>query len=94
MPLATEPEWDFKESCMWFEVPYGAGRILCRIDGRCFMDSLGPKSTSPMACRQAFQSAKSRIHASALVQVEAGHLDSLPKMVRKFVWLTEKQFLS
>jgi hypothetical protein len=94
MSLTTEPEWDFKEPCMWFEVPHKAGRILCRIDGRCFMESLGAKSTSPMACRLAFESAKRRIHASALLQVEAGHLDSLPKMIGRFVWLTENHFVS
>ena len=94
MPPMTDPDWDFKESCMWFEVPYNAGRVLCRIDGRCFMNSLGATSTSPMACRVAFVKLKPRIHAVALTQVEAGRLDSLPSLVREFVWLTDNDFAS
>jgi hypothetical protein len=94
MPLTAEPDWDLEQSCMWFEIPLKTGSVLCRIDGRCFMNSLGATSTSPMACRVAFVKFKPRIHAVALTQVEAGHLDSLPNMLRRFVWLTEKQFAS
>src|SRR5216684_2610140 len=46
MPLATGPLWDIKESCLWFEIAYKSGRILCRIDALCFMNSLEAKSLS------------------------------------------------
>jgi hypothetical protein len=92
MTLATEPGWDLKESCLWFEIPCKAGLVLCRIDSLCFMNSLGARSPAEIACRGAFRAAKSRIHALALTQAEAGHLDSLPGMLRKFVWLTDKDF--
>ena len=92
MPLATGPLWDTKESCLWFEIAYKSGRVLCRIDALCFMNSLGAKSPSGAACRAAFDEARPRIHALALTQAEAGHLNSRLNVGRKFVWLTEKDF--
>jgi hypothetical protein len=92
MPLLPEPGWDLKESCLWFEIAYKAGFVLCRIDALCFMNSLGAKSSSESACRAAFNRARPRIHALALTQTEAGHLKSLPGMLRRFVWLTDKDF--
>jgi hypothetical protein len=92
MPLAMHPEWNVYDSCLWFETPYKAGHVLCRIDAQCFIKSLGAKSASGIACRAAFDAAKPRIHARALTQVESGRLDFLPKMVRRFVWLTDKDF--
>jgi Protein of unknown function (DUF1488) len=92
MPLATGPLWDIKESCLWFEIAYKSGRVLCRIDALCFMNSLGAKSPSGAACRAAFDEARPRIHALALTQAEAGHLNSRLNVGRKFVWLTEKDF--
>jgi hypothetical protein len=92
MPLTTEPNWDSQQSCVWFEIPYKTGSVLCRIDSGCFMKSLGAKSSSETACRMAFGVARSRIYARALAQIEAGHLNELPNMVRKFVWLTDNSF--
>ena len=92
MPLATGPLWDIKESCLWFEIAYESGLVLCRIDALCFIKSLGAKSASGIACRAAFEAAKPHIHAQALTQVEAGRLNFLPKMNRRFVWLTDKDF--
>jgi hypothetical protein len=89
---ATVPLWDIKESCLWFEIAYKAGRVLCRIDALCFMNSLGVKSPSGTACRAAFEAAKPRIHGLALTQAEAGHLNPHPSKLRRFVWLTDKDF--
>jgi hypothetical protein len=87
------PSWDTAESCMWFEVAYKAHTVLCRIDARCFRNSLGATSVSEGACRVALRSQWRRIHVIALRQAEAGHLDSHPKQQRRFVWLTEKDFV-
>jgi hypothetical protein len=92
MPLAMQPEWNFNDSCLWFETPYKTGHVLCRIDALCFIKSLGAKSASGISCRAAFEAAKPHIHAQALTQVEAGRLNFLPKMNRRFVWLTDKDF--
>ena len=88
------PEWDLKDSCLWFEIALKAGPVLCRIDAQCFMNSLGATSPSGAACRTAFVAARPRILALALAQAEAGHLSSRPSMRRPFVWLTEKDFAS
>ncbi len=92
MPLATVPLRDTKESFLWFEIDHKAGRVLCRIDALCFMNSLGVKSPSGTACRAAFEAAKPRIHALALTQAEAGHLKPHRSKLRRFVWLTDKDF--
>jgi hypothetical protein len=90
--LTKELGWDAKESCLWFEIPSKSGNVLCRIDAQCFMTSLRAKSLDEMACRLAFEKATPRIYAVAKTRVEAGHLNSLPTMLRKFVWLTDKDF--
>lgn len=93
MPMAMQPE-NLNDSCLWFETPYKTGHVLCRIDALYFIKSLGAKSASGIACRAAFEAAQLHIHAQALTQVEAGRLNFLPKMPRRFVWLTEKDFAS
>jgi hypothetical protein len=92
MPTAMQPEWNLNDGCLWFETPYKAGHVLCRIDASCFIKSLGAKTASGISCRAAFEAAKPHIHAQALTQIEAGRLNFLPKMSRRFVWLTDKDF--
>jgi hypothetical protein len=89
-PIA--PVWDTAESCMWFEVAYKVHTVLCRIDTRCFRNSLGATSISEGACRLALRAQWPRIHAVALRQAEAGHLESKPGLLRRFVWLTDRSF--
>jgi hypothetical protein len=90
--LTKELGWNAKESCLWFEIPFRTGNILCRIDAQCFVTSLEAKSLAETDCRLAFNSARARIYALATTQAEAGHLNSLPGMLRKFVWLRDKDF--
>jgi hypothetical protein len=92
MILRTGPDWDFKERCMWFEIQHHVGQVLCRIDSGCFLSSLGADSPSPIACRRAFQSERKRILAIASALAFAGHFDTLPDSVRRFIWLKDDEF--
>ena len=92
MTLPNAPAWDTVESCMWFEIAYKAHTILCRIDALCLQKSLGATSVSEGSCRVALRAQWRRIHAMALSHAEAGHLESKPSLMRRFVWLTDKSF--
>jgi hypothetical protein len=92
MILRTGPDWDFKARCMWFEIQHQVGQVLCRIDGGCFLSSLGADSASPIACRRAFQSERKRILAVASAQAFAGQFATLPDRVCRFIWLRDNEF--
>ena len=92
MALPSAPAWDTAESYIWFEIAYKAHTILCRIDALCLQKSFGSTAMSEGACRVALREQWPRIHAMALSQAEAGHLESQPSLMRRFVRLTEKSF--
>jgi hypothetical protein len=92
MALPNAPSWDTDESCMWFEIAFKAHTVLCRIDGSTFRTSLGTASSSEGVCRASLRAQWSRIHAAAFSQAEAGHFESQPSLMRRFVWLTDKSF--
>jgi hypothetical protein len=92
MALPNTPTWDTDELCIWFEIPYKAHTILCRIDASCFRTSLGATSVSEGACRAALRAQWPRIHATALAHAEAGNLETRPSLTRRFVWLANKSF--
>ncbi len=92
MTQPSPPTWDTVESCMWFEIAYKAHTILCRIDALCFQKYLGATSVAEGSCRVALRAQWRRIHAMALSHAEAGHLESKPSLMRRFVWLTDKNF--
>jgi hypothetical protein len=92
MLLKSGPVWDFKEKCMWFEIQHDLGRVLCRIDGSCFLNSLGAHAALPGAYRLAFQREMQRILATASAQASARHLETAPNNPRRFVWLRDREF--
>ena len=92
MTLPTQHEWDAGERCVWFEIAYKAHTVLCRIDALTLVNSLGAAAVSEGGCRSALKTQWKRVHAAALSQVEAGHFESQPSLVRRFVWLTDKSF--
>ena len=92
MTQPSTPTWDTGESCMWFEIAYKAHTILCRIDALRIQKSLEANAVSEGACRVALRAQWPRIHAIALSHAEAGHLESKPSLMRRFVWLTDKSF--
>ena len=92
MALPTPPEWDAGERCVWFEIAYKAHTVLCRIDALTFVNSLSAASMSEGGCRGALKAQWQRVHAAAFSQVEAGHFESVPSLMRRFVWLTDKSF--
>jgi Protein of unknown function (DUF1488) len=92
MAPPTPPEWDAGERCVWFEIANKGHTILCRIDALTFFNSLGAATVSEGGCRSALKAQWKRVHAAALSQVEAGHFESKPGLMRRFVWLTDKSF--
>jgi hypothetical protein len=92
MALPSAPAWDTAESCMCFEIASKTHTILCRIDALCFQKSLKAAAASEGACRVALRAQWPRIHAIALSQAEAGHFESQPSQMRRFVGLTHRSF--
>jgi uncharacterized protein DUF1488 len=93
MALPTAPAWDSDETCVWFEIAYKGHTILCRIDASCLVKSLGSASMSESASRIALKAHWPRVHALALAHADAGNLESAPNRARRFVRLTNKNFL-
>ena len=92
MAPPTPPEWDANQRCVWFEIAYKAHTVLRRIDALTFVNSLSATPVSESGCRGALKAQWKRVHAAALSQVEAGHFESQPSLIRRFVWLTDKSF--